>query len=166
MRRSEASMMRSKRQSALWRPVPHARQPDAGDRAILFIGMNPSTADATVNDPTIRRELAFAKAWGYTQLWKVNLGAWRATNPKDLQGVADPVGRENDNWIKHFAAAASRIVCAWGVPPQPLKHRPEEVLRMLRGLPVYHLGLTKDGHPRHPLYLRGDVQPQLFAGVT
>lgn len=137
---------------ALWRVWDYSEDPSYA----LFVGLNPSTADETIDDPTIRRCVAFAKAWGYGSLCMVNLFAWRATDPKDMLSAADPVGPENDAWLESLSISAGITIAAWGVNGSHLG-RDKVVLPKLR---VPHcLGLTKDGRPKHPLYLRADTRP-------
>jgi len=121
---------------------------------VCFVMLNPSTADALKDDATIRRCVGFAKAWGYQGLHVVNLFALRATNPSALYSKeeADPVGPESNRFLLEIPC--ERIIAAWGVYGQH-RGRAAEVLRMLAdaGRTVECLGVTKDGYPRHPLYL-------------
>lgn len=123
---------------------------------VLFAMLNPSTADAEQDDPTIRRCKAFAKAWGCPGLTVANLYALRATNPADLWRHPDPVGAKNDIWLQNVAREFGDVVCAWGVNAKP--ERVEQVRKILTdaGARLWCLGATKDGHPRHPLYVKGD----------
>ena len=129
----------------------------------LFIMLNPSTADGTKDDPTIRRCVSFAERWGHGGLVVCNLFALRATDPRELYKADDPVGPENDWRTLGQAASVRRIVCAWGVHGR-LRGRDEHVLGLIRqaGLRPQHLGLTKDGHPRHPLYVAGATETADF----
>ena len=131
----------------------------------LFIMLNPSTADERQDDPTIRRCLGFAKQWGYGRLLVGNLFALRATGPQKLRQHPEPTGgSENDDTIMAMHEEANFTVAAWGVHGAHLR-RTKPLKAMLSNMPwrsVYHLGLTKSGHPRHPLYLRKDVQPELW----
>lgn len=122
----------------------------------MFVGLNPSTADETQDDPTIRRCVGFAKAWGYGALCMTNLFAFRATDPKVMKAASDPIGPDNDEWLKRMAAGASVIVAAWGTHGC-LGHRNIVVMDLLPGLMC--LGKTKDDYPRHPLYLPKGLQP-------
>lgn len=122
----------------------------------MFVGLNPSTADETQDDPTIRRCIAFAKDWGYAGLCMTNLFAFRATDPKDMKAAAEPTGSENDMHLKALAEGAGVIVAAWGANGT-YKGRDAEVRRLLPAL--HYLALTKDGHPGHPLYLRKTLTP-------
>jgi hypothetical protein len=118
---------------------------------VLFVGLNPSTADESVDDPTIRRCIGFAKAWGFGGLLMGNLFAFRATSPRDLCRALDPVGPDTDVWLGTLSVRASVVVAAWGAHPFALS-RSEDVLALL-GDDVCCLGTTKSGAPRHPLYL-------------
>lgn len=125
-----------------------------GEGMVLFVMLNPSTADAEADDPTIRRCIGFAQRWGFQGLAVGNLFAWRATDPKDLRTVHDPVGIENDYHLTEMSMAAEATIAAWGVYGS-YRGRDREVLPFL--CDVEHLGLTKQGRPRHPLYLRADT---------
>lgn len=126
---------------------------------VLFIALNPSTADAKLDDPTVRRMMRFARDWGYGGIEVVNMFAFRATQPADLKRAVDPVGRNNNQVLLHRAHAAKLVVACWG-RHGAWRGRDHEVRRLLKGIPVHHLGMTNGGHPRHPLYLRTDTQPQ------
>jgi hypothetical protein len=124
---------------------------------VTWIMLNPSTADAMTDDPTIRRCTAFTKAWGFDGLIVVNLFAFRATDPRGL-ACADPVGPDNDRFIREAIAPWSVVVAAWGAHGH-LWNRGFQVARTLSaevtGLAC--LGVTKAGQPRHPLYVRADA---------
>jgi len=131
----------------------------ADGRTVLIIGLNPSTADASNDDPTIRRCVRFAKDWGYGSLIVANLFAFRATQPAMLRTVRDPTGPRNDWWLTRLARQADLTVAAWGMHGS-LIARDARVLRKLSD--VYCLGLTKGGHPKHPLYLPASRTPVPF----
>lgn len=129
---------------------------------LCWVLLNPSTADASSDDPTIRRVMSFSRSWGYSAARVVNLFAWRTTRPKGLRTVDDPVGPENDTTILETADRSDRIVVAWGnngslANPQSGRPRHQEVLDMLGPHlnKVASLGLTARSHPAHPLYLAG-----------
>lgn len=125
----------------------------------VFVMLNPSTADAKVDDPTIRRCIAFANREGYDRLTVVNLCAYRATNPKDLPTDARVAeGPENYRHVRDAVLNAGLVVCAWGANARPDRLRPE----LYREGSVWCLGKTKDGHPRHPLYVRADQPLERF----
>lgn len=132
-----------------------------GDGALcLFVGLNPSTADEEKDDPTVRRCIRFAQEWGYGGLIMSNIFAYRATDPKVLLLAADPVGPDTDGWLTRQRYMAGLVICAWGVHGTFLD-RGKEAVEFLR--PAHCLGRTKDGHPRHPLYLSSETRPELFA---
>lgn len=124
---------------------------------IAWIMLNPSTATADEDDPTIRRCIAFSRAWHFGRLLIVNIYALRSTDPAGLWTVDDPVGPDNDEHIRAAIRQATRVVCAWGANAEP--DRSAHVLELVRSLErVPHcLGTTKAGEPRHPLYIRSDT---------
>jgi len=136
------------------------REFDTGEGTANFIMLNPSTATETINDPTIIRCINYAKAWGFGRLVVTNIFAYRATAPRDMKAAADPSGPQNDKHIIEQASGADLVVCAWGVHGE-FMDREAHVRRLLRycGRKVRHLGLTKGGHPKHPLYQRADAKP-------
>lgn len=136
------------------------RRWDSALPAVNWIMLNPSTADASEDDPTIRRCVGFAKAWGYGGIVVTNLFAFRATDPRDMKKAADPVGPENDDAIVATAAGAGLVVCAWGAHGVHLG-RSGEVLAMLfcGSVKTTALKLTSAGEPCHPLYLPGELRP-------
>lgn len=137
-----------------------------GDGPILLVVMlNPSTATETRNDPTIARCETRARSAGFAALEVVNLFAFRATRPADLRRAADPVGPQNDAQILESSARAARILCAWGIHGA-FRGRGAEVGSRLAATvgALWHLGLTRDGAPRHPLYLPGDRAMQRWTG--
>ena len=115
-----------------------------------FIGLNPSTADANTNDPTIRRVISFAQEEGFGGVIVCNLFAFRATRPEDLKASIDPVGPRNNFWIRRSIAESDLTVVAWG-NHGTFNNRAARVLRYLTG-PMC-LGTTSLGQPKHPLYL-------------
>ena len=133
-----------------------------GSDAVCFVMLNPSTADAVVDDPTVRRCVGFAKGWGFDRLSVVNLFALRATNPKELWGHADPVGPDRDRYCRARFEEASLVVCAWGANRIVGKLGADrEILDMISelGLVPHVLRLTKGGAPGHPLYLPKTLEP-------
>lgn len=119
---------------------------------VLWIMLNPSTADAEVDDPTIRRCVGFSKEWGYGGLVVVNLFAFRATNPKHIPKGPSAIGPGNDDTIRAEAAKASMIVAAWG-GNKAADRRGGHIAAMLDAYDVQCLGETKAEHPVHPLFL-------------
>lgn len=130
---------------------------------VAFVMLNPSTADHRRDDPTIRRCLGFARAWGYGALVVVNLFAYRTPSVAELARAREPVGPDNDRHLRAARGRAAAVVLAWGVHGA-LRGRDREALAVLaRGRkPLLCLGTTRDGHPRHPLYLRRSVRPLRF----
>lgn len=128
--------------------------PDLGTAA--FCMLNPSTADATVDDRTIRRCRGFAERWGCNGIIVVNLYALRSTDPRALWRHPEPVGALNDYYLQNVAKECGGIVCAWGANAKDKRVRAVVSLFRAAGAKLYCLGTTKDGHPRHPLYVRGD----------
>lgn len=128
------------------------------DLPLTFVMLNPSTADADLDDPTIRRCMGFARRDGYGGIYVFNLYAYRATDPKALLTCADPVGPENDSYLtRHLWAAHQQgrpVVAAWGANARP--DRVRAVLDLVPGAPWRCLGVTKAGAPKHPLYIKGD----------
>lgn len=126
---------------------------------ILWIMLNPSTADCTINDPTIKQCMAFSAMWGYQTMNVVNLFAMRATDPRKLDGPRDPVGEENDKWIRYMADSANLIVCAWG-SHRYARCRARQIAAMLEDNDLHCLVINKDGMPKHPLYIAHDTPLQ------
>lgn len=129
--------------------------------AVLFIGLNPSTADETEPDPTITRCRNFAERWGFGTYLMGNLFAYKSTKPKGLRMTTDPVGPENDRHLADMIRQASKVVVAWGCHPG-IDDRANQVLAMIPA--PFCLKVTKDGYPWHPLYVRGDTQPIRYPG--
>lgn len=133
----------------------------AAERRLLFVMLNPSTADEETNDPTIRRCCGFAQSWGYSHLAIANLFSLRSTDPKALYSDDEAEGDpENLTWILQLALQADLVICAWGVHGA-LRGRGKRVREMLEQeqIETHILGLTKGGCPRHPLYLSGGLRP-------
>ncbi len=135
----------------------------SGPRA-LFVMLNPSTATEAQNDPTVERCERRARALGFGSFRVTNIFAWRDTDPRAMRAAADPVGPANDAAIADSCDWArgqgDRIIAAWGTHGAHLDRGPA-VERLLRAQPrpLHHLGLTKDGHPKHPLYISYDQKP-------
>ncbi len=122
----------------------------------MFVGLNPSTANETEDDPTVRRCIGFTKLWGYGALCMTNLFAYRATSPKDMQRADSPIGSANDYFLKNIAVSASIVIAAWGTRGGFLQ-RDKAVISLIPNKHV--LRLTKGGYPAHPLYLPRDIKP-------
>jgi hypothetical protein len=143
---------------ALWRDVQPSlgHRPDEAAPTVLFVMLNPSTADATQNDPTLRRCIGFAEREGYARLAVANLYALRSPSPMDIPRADDPVGPECDQWIADLAADANRVVVAWGADSYANADRVARVRELLQPHNLFCLGTTANGAPRHPLYVRAD----------
>jgi hypothetical protein len=134
--------------------------------SVGFVMLNPSTADADVDDPTIRRCMGYARTWRFGAIAVANVCALRSTDPKTLLAHPDPRGPDNDEALRWLARSCSRVVVAWGTFVDRLRGRPHAralaVLREARGPgcePIMALRVTKGGHPSHPLYLPADLVP-------
>jgi hypothetical protein len=128
-------------------------------RFVMWIGLNPSTADATQDDPTIRRCREFTRAWGFASMVMCNIFAYRATDPRVMKAAADPIGPDNDRTLQWVARSAALVICAWGAHGTHLD-RDQRVREILPPSKLHYLRLTKDGHPGHPLYLPAHLDPQ------
>ncbi|MEM1183680.1 MAG: DUF1643 domain-containing protein [Planctomycetota bacterium] len=131
--------------------------------SLVFIGLNPSTADADLDDPTIRRCVGFAKRDGYGGLHMLNLYAFRSTDPKRVVEAEDAVGPDNDAALREGTDAAD-VVASWGAIHWSTI-RATRVLSMIDPKNLWCLGRTKHGHPRHPLYVKADRPLEPF-GVS
>ena len=136
---------------------------------LIFVMLNPSTADAFTNDPTIRKCMRFAVKWGFSDMYVLNLFAWRSTDKTVLTKVDDPVGPHCDQQIQNILGFRKhhrkRVVCGWGALHKKLENRASEFIDKYRGnngyvSNLYSLGTNQDGSPRHPLYL--PLRTQLY----
>ena len=126
----------------------------APGQPLVWLMLNPSTASAVTDDPTIKRCAAFARREGAGGIIVVNLFAYRASRPADLARCPDPVGELNDEFIRQAVSVPGRmVIVAWGAHG-PLRGRAAQVTRMfsMEGIAVWCLGTTKTGQPVHPLY--------------
>lgn len=141
--------------------------PGTPQRLCAFIMLNPSTADAEADDPTTRRCMAFARELGCDRYAAVNLFAFRSPSPAAMLAARDPIGPENDIWIRTIAHHARRtggyVICGWGVHGK-YRGRDNAVLRLIgeEGVAAHRLRATKDGHPEHPLYIRAPWRLEPF----
>jgi hypothetical protein len=141
---------------------------DSNHGVTTFIMLNPSTADATQDDPTIRRCMAFGRAWRSRAIQVINLFAARATSPKDMMAMDDPVGPDNRKWwdyasevSRHSSSIPQRVICAWGAHGGFMEQDLTamgwldewKAVRDTAGHARHCFGITKEGHPRHPLYV-------------
>lgn len=123
---------------------------DESKPLIMFIGLNPSIADENKDDPTIRKCINLSKYWGYGGFYITNLFAYKSTDFNKIKSIDNPIGKENDRWIKKIIKRASDIVICWGNKGRYL-NRDKELLKFIDN--VKCLGMTKCGCPKHPLYV-------------
>lgn len=128
---------------------------DLGKGIVMFIGLNPSTANEATNDPTIKRVEGMVRCWGYGGFYMMNLFAIVSADPKVLKTHPNPLG-DNDGWIEKIAAKCCMVVFAWG----NFKEARERSKKVIEMFPDAHaLFINKNGSPKHPLYCRKDTQP-------
>jgi len=134
---------------------------DPAGRKALFVMLNPSTATEVQNDPTVERCERRARALGFGAFCVTNIFAWRDTDPRKMRAAKDPVGPENDTAILTGADWADQVIAAWGTHGAHL-NRGAAVEALLRGTgcDLFHLGLSKAGHPKHPLYIAYTQKPE------
>lgn len=144
----------------LGRPIEEAADRRL-DGCVLWVMLNPSTADAVKNDNTIRRCISFTRSWGYSEFTVGNLYAWRSSDPAALREADDPIGPENLEHLRDMASRASLIVAAWGAHAE--RAQSDAIAAMLSTFGhVWCLGISKRGMPLHPLMLRADTERVLF----
>ena len=139
---------------------------ETGRATVAFIGLNPSTATEAKDDPTMRRCIAFSQRWGYRHLIMLNLFAYRATDPHDLDITHNSViGEDNDLWLRAIPPRVNLIIAAWGAGGKRF-HRGAYVRRLLKaaGTELKCFDVTNGGHPKHPLYVHGDTEPRPYGG--
>jgi len=140
------------------------------EASVTWVMLNPSTADAEVDDPTIRRCVGFSRAWGFDALTVVNLFAYRATDPKALSLADEPVGAANYRHVRAAIEDSNGVVCAWGANARKVRqflYTPDvRDLAARLDRPVFCLGTTKAGDPKHPLYIRADTPLTTYLGGT
>ena len=134
----------------------------SGERLLMWVGLNPSTADESQLDPTLTRILGYSVREGYDGFIMTNLFAWRATLPADMKVAPDPVGPDNDRWLLECARRCGKVVAAWGSHGSFLG-RDAHVCSLLNGIPMMRLTLNADGAPGHPLYLKKTLPLVPFA---
>ena len=125
--------------------------------AVMFIGLNPSTANESKNDPTITRVVKFASDWGFGGVYMLNLFTYVTAYPKELVQCQDPL-LNADKYLIEYAAKADKIIFAWG-NFQEAQERGKQAMQMFTG---YALHINKNGSPKHPLYVKQDVKPILI----
>lgn len=128
---------------------------------IGFIGLNPSTADGTDDDSTIRKCIEFAKLWGAGGIYVTNLFAYRATMPSDMLEQVEPIGPKNDSYLIQLPSKVPKIVACWGNDGAH-NNRANQVKQLLK-TELMCLGINKTGEPKHPLYLKGTTELQVLS---
>lgn len=167
-----SDLLRDDRSSAVLSDDRHYRYRltrtwDTEKPRLAWVMLNPSTADETEDDPTIRRCIGYAKDWGYGSILVGNLFALRTPEPSELGNDPNPVGEENNRHLRLIANDAAKVMVAWGASYSDnglgAVRRPfvTSLLEEVVGT-VYCLGTTKDGHPVHPLYQPADAEPEPF----
>lgn len=131
--------------------------------SIVFIMLNPSTADEEKDDPTIRKCVQYAKNWGYGLLFVVNLFSYRTTDPSVLKKADKTKNEYTDMYISQIANNAKKVICAWGSSLK-VEDRVAEVKNQIL-CDLYALKINKDGNPTHPLFLKGNLKPILYQRV-
>ena len=141
------------------------REWNTNNKTISFIMLNPNSADADINDPTITRCINFAQSWGYGRLEVVNMFAYRTSKPSLLKKAVEPIGSDNDRFIVESVERCDRVILAWGNHGKWQK-QDLYVLQLLKSYKhLYSLGITKQGCPRHPLYLCSTTKPQIYPNI-
>jgi len=133
-------------------------------KRVVFIGLNPSTADHRVDDPTIRRCMGFAQSWGFNALSVVNLFAYRTPYPDELKKAIDPIGPYNVTHLGKIIRQADLAIACWGKDGSWMK----QDVRLARrfGNKLRCLAINKDGSPAHPLYQRADKKHQVWSSLS
>lgn len=136
---------------------------DAKGKKVAFVMLNPSTATEVQNDPTVERCERRARALGFGAFRVCNIFAWRDTDPRKMRAAEEPVGKANDQAIINACDWADTVVAAWGTHGEHLARGPkvEKIMRST-GKTLTHLGLSKAGHPKHPLYISYQTQPEIW----
>ena len=123
---------------------------------VVFVGLNPSTADEKIDDPTIRRCRGFAEFWGFGKMYMLNLFAYRSTDPRNLKKCYHPMGEHNLSFLEKYIRKYKTVAC-YGNGGKYL-NRHKEFLKAHSGY-LYGIKILKNGMPSHPLYLKKDLQP-------
>lgn len=137
----------------LWRSWDNTK------KKIMFIGLNPSTADEIKNDPTVTRCINYSKMWGYGEMFMMNIFSYRTTYPSVLMNQNDPIGKDTDLWIKKIYKKTDICIGAWGNHGQFLD-RSKDIFSILPK--IYCLKINGSGEPAHPLYLKKTIKPFLY----
>lgn len=128
---------------------------DTSKPSVMFIGLNPSTADESIDDPTIRRCINYARSWGYGAIYMTNLFALRSSKPSELYNSKNPIGDENDKFLLNFQNKCDLVVACWGNHGS-FMNRSSDIKELFNQIKCF--GTNQTGQPKHPLYLKKDVQ--------
>lgn len=134
----------------------------APDKKLVFLMLNPSTADAFKTDPTVAACMVWAQMWEFGELEVVNIFSYRATDPKLMKKAEDPIGPLNNAFIKDAVASASLVVAAWGAHGNHLGRGREVAGKLLKDAKLTCFTTVKGGHPKHPLYIKRKTKPKPF----
>ena len=135
---------------------------DKSKPKIMFLGLNPSTADEINNDPTVTRCINYSKLWGYGGMYMMNIFAYRTTYPVELKKVKYPIGIDNDLWLLDISKKVDKCIGAWGNDGKFL-NRYKTICEIIPRL--YCLKINNSGQPSHPLYLKSDITPFLLKKI-
>lgn len=130
---------------------------DDVEKSIVWIALNPSTADESQLDPTLTRIRNFSNQFGYNCFYMLNIFAFRSTDPKNMLNYKQPIGKDNDYWIKQICNKTDKIVCCWGNIGKHL-NRSDQVRQLLKNHPLFYLDMSKENQPKHPLYLSSKLE--------
>ncbi len=144
-----------------WRYVL-TREWDTDAKYCMFVGLNPSVADHLANDQTVRRCMQLAKSWGFGGLHVLNLFAVRSSDPNYIKIAKDPIGEDNDMYLHKYSSESDVVIAAWGRGGNYMDRADEVIKRGILGNVLFCMGKTKDGHPKHPLYLTNETELVMF----
>ena len=133
---------------------------DDSKSKVMFLGLNPSTADEVKNDPTVTRCINYSKSWGYGGMYMMNIFSFRTTYPIELKKAKNPIGKDNDYWIQKIYRRVDKCIGAWGNDGD-FKRRSNEIFKIIPK--IYCLKLNQSGQPAHPLYLKSNLKPFLLS---
>ena len=123
---------------------------------VMFIGLNPSIADDSIDDPTIRKCINYCKSWGFGGLYMLNLFSYISTDPDKIKDIQNPIGKENDSWLLKISKNATIVIAAWGNHGH-LNQRSDDILNLIPNM--HCLKVNKTGYPAHPLYQKSNLKP-------
>ena len=134
---------------------------DEKEKPIVWIALNPSTADENKLDPTLTRIKNYSIKFGFNCFYMLNIFAFRATDPNVMLKENNPTGKDNDYWIKHICKLSNTIVCCWGNHGKHL-NRSDQIKEMLKQFNLFYLDMSNENEPKHPLYLNSNLNLNRF----